>query len=644
MNPCATIATALKSPRSLKGSRHPLEGRLRHPLLHLCAQFAAIVTLAALWPQLEQPLQLLAWWGGLTAGQTLLIGATFPHFASPRNTTEIGDPPLSRYFSPAGALIGGGAWGSLALLGPYHATPQTQTILCVVLCSIILAAAALVRRRSTYLIFTGAVMLPLFIELEASPPAGFPSASYWLLAFLVFAVMIHGLQRHLARPHHSLGDLSLPMPREHQNMLDNARAAILISRGNRVEACNQRFAGLMKCSEADVAGHRLAAGFESRADWRHHARSAARTLRHGGTYHGSTRLRRRDGSVFWAEITGQTIDPESSPPQLVWVAFDVSERMMETTRDELLASQLRNLLAKSADWYWQTDALHRLSDVAHDANLPNATLKTHLGQKWWHFTRQNSTLTAQRDDLREAFEGRRGFRNLLVEVPNGSGPTLWLRLCGTPRHDAYGAFLGHHGTATDVTDQIRSNERIRHLAYHDALTGLPNRRLLTDRLTQSIARAQRYQERVGLIFVDLDDFRRINDLGGHAAGDEVLLEIADRLRTCVRACDTVARLDCDEFVILLGELDEANDAARVAAKILSHLQEPLSARRTRHPISTSMGVATFPEDAATADFLLQIADARMFRAKRRGGQRIESGDGTPRAAIANSDLQPLRLS
>lgn len=643
MNPCTLTTAQLKQPRYLKGHRHPIGGLLHQPLLHLSVQFAAMITLAALWPLLESPFPMLLWWIGLTIAQLVVFGASLRRFTQRRNTAESGPSPVGRYFSPAGALIGGGTWGALALIGPFHANPQAQTILCVVLCSITLAAATLVRRRSTYLTFTVAVLLPLFIELVVTPPTGVPSASYWLLAFIVFAVMIHGLQSNLA-PARPGGDLAAT-PREPQlSMLDNARAAIVISRGNRVEACNQRFAGLMKCNEADVAGNRLAEGFESRADWRRHARAAARTLRHGGTYHGSTRLRRRDGSVFWAEITGQTIDPESTPPKLVWVAFDVSERMMESSRDELLATQLRNLLAKSADWYWQTDALHHLSDVAHDGNPFSTILKTHLGQKWWHLSRQNGPLPALREDLLEAFESRRGFRNLLVEIPNGSGATLWLRLCGTPRHDEYGAFLGHHGTAVDVTEQIRNNERNHHLAYHDALTGLPNRRLLTDRLTQAMARAQRNQERVGLIFVDLDDFRRINDLGGHAAGDEVLLEIADRLRTCVRACDTVARLDCDEFVILLGELDEAADASLVAAKILSHLQEPFSARRARHPISTSMGVATFPEDAATAEFLLQIADARMFRAKRRGGQRIESSDGAPRSAIANPERLPLRLS
>ena len=224
-------------------------------------------------------------------------------------------------------------------------------------------------------------------------------------------------------------------------------------------------------------------------------------------------------------------------------------------------------------------------------------------------------------DLR--FEDRQGFRNLMVEVRDGSCAPLWLNICGTPRVNEHGSFLGHHGIATDVTEQVRGRERVHHLAYHDTLTGLPNRSLLTDRLSQAIARAQRYRERVGVILVDLDNFKRINDLGGHAAGDRVLLDTADRLRSCIRSCDTVARLSGDAFVVLLAELDLPSDADQVAGKILHTLHQPLEGMALRTPLSTSIGIAIFPEDANSANSLLEVADARMYRAKRRGGQRIE---------------------
>lgn len=629
-----------ESPRNSSiGKGASVAWRSSRPWLHLGIQFASIVTVLALWPHMRSQASLLAWWLGLTASQMLLMGMSLSS-AAPAPQPRHDDVPLRSYFSSAGLIIGGAAWGALALIGPYDASPQSRAILCVILCSVALAGSGFSRSLSGYLAFIATVLLPLFILLVASPPVPAPDAAFWLLAFTAFALIVRGL--HTSRESPSQDTLAAafdtsPMP--HQAMVDNARAAIVLSRGNRVELCNRRFAEMMRVDEGRIAGSRLLDGFESHTDWHHHARAADAAIRRGSTYHGSTRLRRGDGSVFWAEITGQAIGPDIYPPQVVWVAFDVTERMKDNARDELLALQLRALIARSADWYWQTDPQHRLVHVTHEPVHADDTLKANLGRKWWQFHRRDGKARPDQSDVRAAFERSSGFRNLQVELPNGNNPPLWLSLCGTPRFNEHGAFLGHHGTAIDVTEQVRSAERIHHLAYHDALTGLPNRRLLTDRLTLAIARAQRYTERVGLLFVDLDDFRRINDLGGHAAGDQALLEIADRLRTCVRACDTVARLGSDEFVILLAELDEAGDANRVAAKVLATLHEPLAAHTTVHPVSTSIGVATFPEDAVSVEDLIKIADTRMYRAKRRGGQRIEGRDNAQPGVAVSRETQ-----
>ena len=606
--------------------------------VQIVAQLTSIAAVMALWPHVDNPLQLAAWWMGLTITLTVLQHLTRPlliqHDGSPHE-----DIALQHYVSSAGTLAGGAAWGSLALVGPYHATPQSQAILFMILCSITLAGAGVIRHgRSASVVFIAACLLPLFILSVVSPPSALPEAGLWLLAFALFAFGVSDFQRRhdTAQGTPQLGGANLPETR--QTLLDNANAnaAIVLSRGNRVEICNRRFAELMNHNEEGITGRRLADAFESRSDWRRHARAASNTLRRGGTYHCSTRLQRHDGSAFWAEITGQVVDSGDSPAQIVWVAFDITDRMMATAREELVGAQLHALIGKSADWYWQTDPQHRLMHVTRHIEMSDDTLKRKLGRKWWQFHRPGRGARARQSELREAFENGEGFRNLTVELPDGDTAPLWLSICGTPRFDEHGAFLGHHGIASNVTEEVRRAERIRHLAYHDALTGLPNRRLLTDRLTQAIARAQRYRERVGLILIDLDDFRRINDLGGHAAGDQALLEISDLLRSCVRSCDTVARLGSDEFVILLAELEHAPAAEQVAAKILTTLHTPLAFQGSRNSLSTSIGVAVFPEDAGSAASLIEMADARMYRAKRRGGQRIESRDG----AAASSPSSP----
>ena len=297
--------------------------------------------------------------------------------------------------------------------------------------------------------------------------------------------------------------------------------------------------------------------------------------------------------------------------------------MNAAARDALACAQLHALIGQSTDWYWQTDARHILTQVTRHAARPDDPLEHKIGRNWWQFQRFGCGSSVEQATLRGSFESGQGFRNLLVEVPDGNRPPVWLSICGTPRFNEHGSFLGHHGTAIDVTEQVRGSERVHHLAYHDPLTGLPNRRLLTDRLNQAIARAHRYRERVGVILIDLDNFKRINDLGGHAAGDRVLLETADRLRGCMRSCDTVARLGGDAFVVLLTELDLPSDIDQVADKILHAMHQPLELPAPRVPLSTSIGIAVFPEDAIAADSLLEVADARMYRAKRRGGQRIE---------------------
>ncbi len=599
--------------------------------LQFGAQLPGVAAVAVLWPQVDQPLQLLVWWAALALTWILVHSLTRPlHRRRPE------DVPLHHYLSTAGALVSGTAWGSLALVGPYHASPAAQAILFIVLCSVALAGSGLIRRsRITCITFVAATLLPLFILSVVSPPAAVPAAGLWLLAFAFFIIAGACLQPDSApAPAPAAPDAA---PRAHAHMLEKANTAILLSRGHRIEICNRRFAEMMRSDEHDIAGARLAAGFESRADWRRHARAAGGMIGRGGTYHSSARLRRRDGSVFWAELTGQAVDPALSPLQVVWVAFDMTDTMNAAAREERHAAQLRSLIGRSTDWYWQTDAQHRLMHVVHHAGGTDDTLKRKLGRKWWQFRPAGYDPRVETSALRSAFENRHGFRDLRVELPDGSRPPLWLNICGVPRVDEHGAFLGHHGIATDITEQVRSTERVHHLAYHDALTGLPNRRLLSDRLNHAIALARRNRQQIGVIVVDLDDFRRINELGGHGAGDQALLEAADRLRGCVRACDTVARFGSDEFVVLLGDVDNAAAAARVAAKIQSALHAPLSCGVWPHPLCTSIGVATFPIDAADAAGLINVADGRMFRAKRRGGQRIESHGSQPAAAVDASD-------
>lgn len=168
-----------------------------------------------------------------------------------------------------------------------------------------------------------------------------------------------------------------------------------------------------------------------------------------------------------------------------------------------------------------------------------------------------------------------------------------------------------------------SRAELRRQALYDALTGLPNRRLLVDRLSQALARAKRDGSRVALLYLDLDGFKPVNDMFGHAAGDRVLVEVARRLRSRVRESDTVARMGGDEFTLLMHHAAEEEHAEMVARTLLKSLNEPMEIQNRTVTITASIGIGLFPDDSADCDALLDHADCAMYAAKRRGANNIQ---------------------
>jgi diguanylate cyclase (GGDEF)-like protein len=163
----------------------------------------------------------------------------------------------------------------------------------------------------------------------------------------------------------------------------------------------------------------------------------------------------------------------------------------------------------------------------------------------------------------------------------------------------------------------KAKEKLRNLAYHDDLTGLPNRGLLHDRLGLAIAHSLREASHLAVLFLDLDDFKAVNDSLGHGSGDRLLIELANRIRGSVRAGDTVARFGGDEFVVLLDTVTGAEDAARVAAKGLDAVRAPFRIEGHDIAVAASVGVSVYPRDGTSAEELLRSADVAMYRDKHR---------------------------
>jgi diguanylate cyclase (GGDEF)-like protein/PAS domain S-box-containing protein len=222
-------------------------------------------------------------------------------------------------------------------------------------------------------------------------------------------------------------------------------------------------------------------------------------------------------------------------------------------------------------------------------------------QVWW-FARYASLAAAPVP----AKGGARGLICALAETPGAFGPEET-------------RFLGAAASMVSAAlHRLDSEARLAYLAQFDPLTGLPNRTLLADRFNLMIVQARRRAVSLGVLFIDLDDFKVVNDTQGHAAGDELLKEAARRLQAAVRDGDTVARISGDEFAVILSDLARPDDAALVAQKILDRLAMPFDIRGHEAVVTASVGIATFPADGDNAEALLGAADAAMYRAKQSG--------------------------
>jgi diguanylate cyclase (GGDEF)-like protein len=206
--------------------------------------------------------------------------------------------------------------------------------------------------------------------------------------------------------------------------------------------------------------------------------------------------------------------------------------------------------------------------------------------------------------------------------------------------DEHGTVTGSVSSGSDVTERRAAAEQIAHLANHDAVTGLPNRRLFGEQLDLALARAARQDTAVALLYLDLDDFKLVNDSLGHSAGDRLLVKVSRRLRARTRSADLLARHGGDEFLVLLGDLDPetAEDDARVAARgLLDALAAPFIVSGAEFHVGGSVGISLLPADSRDAETLLRHADAAMYQAKRDGRDQVRLYDpdrGEPLARLS----------
>lgn len=226
-----------------------------------------------------------------------------------------------------------------------------------------------------------------------------------------------------------------------------------------------------------------------------------------------------------------------------------------------------------------------------------------------------------------------GFLNFEVQHRCKDGRLIWGEVLSKPDRNAQGEIIGYHGITREITQRKNLEEQVRQLAFNDPLTHLVNRRLMLEHLEQAMSASKRSHHHGALLFLDLDNFKSLNDTHGHGVGDLLLIEVAERLKACVRQADTVARFGGDEFVVLLCELDTkqheaAAQATAIAEKILTRLADPYvlhaapTAPAIEHRCTASIGVAVFHGRDESQNSVIDRADAAMYQAKEDGRNRI----------------------
>ena len=358
------------------------------------------------------------------------------------------------------------------------------------------------------------------------------------------------------------------------------------------------------------------------------------------------RWRRDDGSVLWLRSRMQRQVEHGIVKADFGVVQDISgERAAsQAAADQLAAMQqsearFRSLTELSSDWYWEQDAQFRFVRVDGDTEVALSVPQSqYLGKTRWDSTVEGVS-PDQWDAHRALLEAHQVFHDFEMQRMGPDGTPLWVSISGAPIFDNTGTFVGYRGTGREISARKKAEAEIERLAFYDSLTGLPNRRLLIDRLSHAVASSARHLGYGALLLIDLDNFKILNDTRGHHMGDELLKQVASRLTDCVRGIDTVARLGGDEFVVMLEDLgatetEAGAQAASVGKKVLAALNRHYDLGGQPHHSSPSIGVTLFFDRQQSVDELLQRADLAMYQSKAAGRNTLRFFDPVMQAAAS----------
>jgi diguanylate cyclase (GGDEF)-like protein/PAS domain S-box-containing protein len=463
---------------------------------------------------------------------------------------------------------------------------------------------------------------------------------------------------------------------EIEALMTNASVSILFSRGGAITRYNRGFAEMFRYHGDEALNMPCAGLYPSLFAYQSLLAMATPLLSVGKPFHTEIEVRRKDGSTFWAQLIAYVVNPEDPAQGTIWIVEDRTEQKAaeESLRNALLENQA--IL---------DSAVLGISVVEHGFNLRcNAKMEELFGYPPGElcgvsiqalYPHHAAWDAARRDTAADFSAGR--VSSAEHQLVRKDGSRFWARLSGRPfdwdqpgrrtvwmiddvtvqrqtadavrrardeleirvlerTAELAGANAMLQG---EIVERRQAEARVHHMAYHDSLTGLPNRALLADRLERAVLAAQRTERRLAVMFLDLDRFKTINDSLGHITGDALLKEVAGRLCRAVRASDTVARLGGDEFVVLAPHIHDNDEAAQVAEKIIEALAMPFPIDGHTLHITPSIGICVCPDDGGDVETLMRHADAAMYHAKASGRNNYQFFTQKMNSAAAFFELE-----
>ena len=442
---------------------------------------------------------------------------------------------------------------------------------------------------------------------------------------------------------------------EVQALMTNASVSILYTKNRLITRYNRGFADMFGYDSSEALGLPGRALYPSDAVYDAVGSAAGPLLSMGKPFQTEVDMSRKDGSTMWSQLIGYVVNPDDPAQGTIWIIEDRTDakRAEESLRNALLENQA--IL---------DSAVLGIAVVENGFNLRcNTKMEELFGYSPGEidgmsvqslYPDKTSWERARTETARDFRAGRVSMSEFRLARKDGT--TFWARLSGRPfdlaRATGRSVWLVDDVTARreaaeavrrardelevrvlertaelaganallqgEIGERRQAEARVHHMAYHDSLTGLPNRALLSDRLDRAMLEVQRSDRKLAVMFIDLDRFKTINDSLGHLTGDYLLKEVASRLCRAVRISDTVARLGGDEFVVLVPGIREAEECAHVAEKIIEALALPFPFEGRMLHITPSIGISMYPDDGADVETLMRHADAAMYHAKANG--------------------------